>query len=399
MNVATNFKTPYHPDKSGTGARSKIQADLVSGGDLADLNDPYRDLLSRAAELNAFMSPHLLSAASEALPQLQILVVTAWEETDTKRRLVGLWAISPGVPTKSAMPLPVLQCPPFSQSFLATPVLDRTVAREALHAMLDRIAAERKLPEIIAIRSMSADGLVSAALFDVLGERDTHAVILERRNRPMLQSQLDAESYFNQSMSKSSRKKLRQMRNGLARLGNLRSEVITQPVAVARAVEQFLQLEAAGWKGQQATAILSDKQEAVMFSTGVSALALEGNSCIHALYLDDCPIAMQVVVRSIGAVFTWKTAYDQKFQKYSPGILLLQDCSTRFLSDESIDFVDSCSEDDRGYMSAWRERRPVVDLWISPRRGGSILYRTLGQIEKAFRKARISAKRIYHHYR
>ncbi len=77
----------------------------------------------------------------------------------------------------------------------------------------------------------------------------------------------------------------------------------------------------------------------------------------------------------------------------------MQDYSKRFLSDENIDFVDSCSEDDRGYMSAWMERRQVMDMWISPRRGGSILFRSLGQTEKAYRRARAAAKRIYHRYR
>ena len=48
---------------------------------------------------------------------------------------------------------------------------------------------------------------------------------------------------------------------------------------------------------------------------------------------------MQLVLR---AAFTWKTASDEKFSEFSPGILLLEDYTATFLGDTSIDFVDSC---------------------------------------------------------
>ena len=90
---------------------------------------------------------------------------------------------------------------------------------------------------------------------------------------------------------------------------------------------------------------------------------------------------MQIVGRAGAAAFTWKTAYDEQFQDFSPGMLLLEDYTAAFLADETIASVDSCSLDDSGYMAAWTERQPVADLWIDARRGGSLAFRVLSALQ------------------
>ena len=51
---------------------------------------------------------------------------------------------------------------------------------------------------------------------------------------------------------------------------------------------------------------------------------------------------MQLVVRAGTAAFTWKTAYDERFRDFSPGMLLLEDYTAALLADERIAFADSC---------------------------------------------------------
>jgi len=99
--------------------------------------------------------------------------------------------------------------------------------------------------------------------------------------------------------------------------------------------------------------------------------------------------------RAGAAAFTWKTAYDEQFQDFSPGMLLLEDYTTAFLADKSIAYVDSCAHDDSGYMSAWIERQAVADLWIDARRGGSLAFRVLSGSQKRYRDARAMTKSAY----
>jgi hypothetical protein len=161
-------------------------------------------------------------------------------------------------------------------------------------------------------------------------------------------------------------------------------------------LEQFLALEAAGWKGRQGTALVCNERDATFFRKAIIALAGQDCASIHALYLDDHPVSMQIVVRSGGGAFTWKTAYDENFHDFSPGMLLLQDYTAALLADPRIKFVDSCAHDDSGFMSVWAERRTVSDVWIDVRPGGSLSFRFWSIAQALYRKLRAAAKNAYY---
>jgi hypothetical protein len=97
----------------------------------------------------------------------------------------------------------------------------------------------------------------SAQAPDADAARGSKIWLTASTSRPRLASDLDAKRYLDQALSSSSRKKLRQHRNRLGRQGVLANAGIRDPDGVTRAVEQFLQLEAQGWKGRNGTALLS----------------------------------------------------------------------------------------------------------------------------------------------
>jgi CelD/BcsL family acetyltransferase involved in cellulose biosynthesis len=261
--------------------------------------------------------------------------------------------------------------------------------------MLDRLADDPQLPHIVTLDAMSTESPTMEALARVLARRASVPCMLEQSRRPKLASELDGKAYLEKALSSGSRKKLRQHRRRLAEKGALTSVVISDPTELRRALEEFLLLEAAGWKGQQGTALLCDTRDAAFMRAAIGALAKQGSASIHALYVDGKPASMQIVVRAGRAAFTWKTAYDQQFHDFSPGMLLLEDYTTTLLADASIAYVDSCSLDDSGFMSAWTERQPVSDLWIDARRGGSLTFRLLVGAQKLYRSLRAVAKRSY----
>jgi CelD/BcsL family acetyltransferase involved in cellulose biosynthesis len=170
---------------------------------------------------------------------------------------------------------------------------------------------------------------------------------------------------------------------------------VDAPEAVRRAFEMFLKLEASGWKGRQGTALLCERREADVMRAAVFDLAQRGRISIHALELDGEPVSMQIVARSGRAAFTWKTAYDERFGDFSPGMLLLEDYTAVLLADRGIDYVDSCSYDDSGYMSAWTDRQAVAELWVDARRGGSFEFQMLCALQRCYRGARAVAKTTY----
>jgi CelD/BcsL family acetyltransferase involved in cellulose biosynthesis len=230
----------------------------------------------------------------------------------------------------------------------------------------------------------------------VLARRGTAPRVFEHMQRPRLASDLDGKAYLEKAVSSSTRKKLRQYRRRLAEKGAVTSTIVTEPEAVRRAVDWFLDIEASGWKGRNGTALKCNDAEAAFMRGAMAALADRGNAAIHAISVDAKPVSMQIVARAGDVAFTWKTAYDESYRDYSPGMLLLEDYTAAFLGDRSIAFVDSCSFDDSGFMSAWTERRPVANVWIDARRGGSATFRILSGLQLIYRNVRNTAKGAYH---
>jgi hypothetical protein len=319
----------------------------------------------------------------------------AWSGAKGRTRLVGVWAFSVGFARQSAIPVRVLSGPPFLHGYAATPVIDRSCLDETLEAFLDKIAADEQLPKIVALDAMATDGPTMDALIRVLSSRGKVPRILDRSRRPRLKSDLDGKDYLEKALSSSTRKKLRQHRRRLSERGELSAVILRDPQAVREALEHFLQMEASGWKGRQGTALLCSDADAAFTRAAVGALAEEGRACIHALTLDRRPVSMQIVLRAGAGAFTWKIAYDENLHDFSPGMLLLEDYTAAFLQDPSIAFVNSCTYDDRSFMSVWTERESIANLWIDVRRGGSVSFELLWRLQKSYCGLRAMVKNAY----
>jgi hypothetical protein len=164
---------------------------------------------------------------------------------------------------------------------------------------------------------------------------------------------------------------------------------------VERRLEDFLNIEAAGWKGRQGTALASDPVDAAYARATIAALAARGEASIHALILDGKPVSMQIVLRAGAAAFTWKTAYDEARCDFSPGTLLLEDYTASFLADAGIARVDSCAYDETSFMGVWRERQAIATVWLDATPGGSPAFTILSRLQRLYLRARDAAKAAY----
>lgn len=396
VHARTSAASVDSPSRDGGYATSRgLSSHLVverAGADrLAAITDDWRDLGSRADSRNIFMHPLLLAAAMASYPERNIVPLLAWEGA----RLVGFWAFAQGHPPRSVVPVQMLSAPPTPNAYLAQPVIDRDRLEPVLDAFLTHVAGATDLPKIVALDAVNVDGATSAALTRVIAARRGAVHVFSHAPRPMLASELDAKAYFEQAMSASSRKKLRQHRRRLGEKGALQSIVITEPKAVCRAFEDFLALEAAGWKGREGTALLSDAADAAFARAMVCTLAEQGEAAIHALALDGKPASMQIVLRSGRTAYTWKTAFDEALHDFSPGTLLFEDYTASLIADPEIDVVDSCSFDDSGYMASWRERATLAHLWFDARPGGSATFTLAVRLQSAYLAVRAQAKAVY----
>jgi hypothetical protein len=133
---------------------------------------------------------------------------------------------------------------------------------------------------------------------------------------------------------------------------------------VARAFEAFLVLEQASWKGARGTALLSDSNDAAFVRQLLQQLAVRKDASVAQLRVNGEVIAAQVLMYCGQTAYTWKTAYDVAFAKYSPGALLVDKITDELLAGSDIAAVNSCAAESSFMGQLWAGRRAMADMLI-----------------------------------
>ncbi|MFP3435315.1 hypothetical protein SB781_36755, partial [Paraburkholderia sp. SIMBA_061] len=80
--------------------------------------------------------------------------------------------------------------------------------------------------------------------------------------RPMLESLLDGRAYLRNALAPHHLREMNRQWRQLEKLGPLSYAVTRQPADVRYRMEEFLALEASGWKGRKRTALVNDRYRA-----------------------------------------------------------------------------------------------------------------------------------------
>lgn len=181
----------------------------------------------------------------------------------------------------------------------------------------------------------------------------------------------------------------RRRRKKLARLGGVSERVYDAAHDAAAWMDDFLALEASGWKGASGTALACNPGERAYFETLMTAAAAQGRALVYSLELDGEPVAMTVNLRAGKRVWGFKTAYRSDLAKYAPGAIAFYETTAHALGDPSIEWMDSCMESDDGMVGRlWPDRRETVDLMIATKRSSNWLPRPAKFALNAMRRAR-----------
>jgi CelD/BcsL family acetyltransferase involved in cellulose biosynthesis len=375
-----------------------IRVEVADAARFASIVDAWMSLAARTGIPNVFMDPAAALAVAEAWPH-PVRILLGWGETgerDTSPRLIGVWMLIEGRP-RLAWPYRALVSPTCSLAYLGTPVLDPDHARAVLAAMFARIRETPGLPKLLQAGDMSDNGPLMGALKSALAEGSGAWASVERRTRAKLATQLDPKLYWASSMSARGRQSFARKRRQLAKLGRLEFSSVDEPDAVRAGLEEFLVLEASGWKAARQSALASDTATARFTRRMVSGLAARRLAAIQSLRLDGQPVAMWIILYSGSGAFTWRTAYDENYRRFSPGVLILEDSTEHLLSNPLVASTDSCNHRDTGYQAErWAERHDVVDLLIDVGPARPLRLALLASRERAFRRCKDMARHGYH---
>lgn len=249
--------------------------------------------------------------------------------------------------------------------FCGAPLVAKGAEVAFWRALLDWADRHAGAALFLHLRDLPLAGPLHAALEQVLAEQRRQAEVVHREDRALLASPLSATAYWEASLSGKKRKELRRQANRLADAGTVSLTRSTGGEDIAAWCQQFLRLEQAGWKGQAGSALACHPATAAVFCESLAGAASRGRLERLTLTLDQRPIAMLASFLAPPGAFSFKTAFDERFAKYSPGVLL-QQANLDILDNPAIEWTDSCAAADHPMIDhIWRERRPIGRVSIA----------------------------------
>jgi hypothetical protein len=186
-----------------------------------------------------------------------------------------------------------------------------------------------------------------------------------RFSRALLRKGADAESYMQASMSSQLRKQLRRKERRLAERAEFTQSVIGPGDDIGTEIDRFILLEMSGWKGEAGGAFASN-EASLAFGREV-LLEAHRRGRLHMVGID-CerrPVARRVTLLAGVGAYAFKTAYDESYGTYSPGVLAELLCLREFHKLQGVRWMDSYTDPDNPTVNRmWQDRRPMQSLAV-----------------------------------
>ncbi|GAA0763357.1 hypothetical protein GCM10009076_18100 [Erythrobacter ramosus] len=331
-----------------------------------ELADPafltaWERLVARAAEPNPFFEPWFLLPALRQWGGTDRVITKAWFHDG---RLAGL--------------LPVVRSAKYyshiithatgwlhDNAFCGVPLIAAGSEDAFWRDMLAHFDRRARRALFLHLPMMPAEGPANAALERVLAAWPRAHYTVAEENRALLTGEVSAETYLEGAMSAKKRKELRRQHNRLAEEGRLVFERVEDDTGLAEWTAEFLALEAAGWKGEAGSALSSAPDTRTLFEQSLAGAAAAERLERLALRLNGRAIAMLVNFVTAPGVYSFKTAFDEAYARFSPGMLLQLE-NLALLERPEIQWADSCAVEGHPMIERlWRDKRRMISRNIA----------------------------------
>lgn len=358
----------------------------VGRSELESMLDTWNHLCQHAVYRNPSVEPNFLIPALRHLASDRVkLLIVEHLHASPLQRMVGLVPVEQKriyqVPLKSAEIWKHDQC------FDSTPLLCQNHAADVWQLICQKLAES-------GFNLFSLDTVSAEAPFENVLQHAEQRLLLKRFQRESFQRaafrpEKSPEDYVQKHVSKSIRKNSRRLFRRLEDLGMVTWETSNAQSDYDSLARNFLQIESSGWKGQAATALASNPETTEFFRELIQRSARLGKARFLSLKLDGRPIAMLADIQSGDSVYSYKTAYDDEFSKYSPG-QQIEVKNLEFLHRDNIAFGDSCTASDNSTINRiWGQKSKFQNVIFSLKPGlASLALRSLPLLQATAHRLR-----------
>jgi CelD/BcsL family acetyltransferase involved in cellulose biosynthesis len=260
---------------------------------------------------------------------------------------------------------------------LCTPLVRAEGAGECLAALSAWLRTQARVLELSYIPE---DG----PFHDVLKRSGARPHLDNKYERALLVKERDPETYITSSLSRHLRQELRRRERRLAERGKVAHTAMQPGADLGRWVQELLRLEAAGWKGREGSALACSEANR-RFATEVFAAAFaRGRLHMAGVDLDGRPLARCCSFLAGEGSFAFKTAYDEEFSRYSPGVIAEVDRIRQLHALPGQQWMDSFTAPDNEVLNAvWKGRRRIARLTIGTDISGRLVLWALARLRSA----------------
>jgi CelD/BcsL family acetyltransferase involved in cellulose biosynthesis len=257
--------------------------------------------------------------------------------------------------------------------YLGTPLIRAACAVECISALLEWLRRSARA-RVLELPWISGDGPFRRLLLEQCNERGLSSWTIDGYVRGLWRQAAPAASGPRAAVSGELRRQLRRKERRLAERGRVEHLVMSRGDDVGRWIEDFLRLEASGWKGASGTALACSDSGRRYFTEIATAAFRRGRLLMLGLDYQGEPIARRCAFLAGDGSFAYKTAYDERFSSYSPGAILEIDSLTQLEGLEGVQWMDSCTTPDNTLINRIsNDRRTIESLVIGNGALGELL--------------------------
>jgi len=327
----------------------------------------WTELAEHASEPNPFFHPAILCPALQHLDSEKTVHVI---EAHQGGQLIGLMPAK-ALTHHTRYPVHNVGNWVHDQCFFGAPLMRKGMEHAAWALILEQLDAAPWAGNFIHMEGLDKDGPIVAALHDCCAEQKRPIAAIATHERALLRSGLDADAYWQANVRSKKRKEIRRLINRLEDNGSITHNRLRDGGDVTRWTQEFLALERSGWKGEEGTALDSQEHSRAFFTQSLANAHEAGMLDMLRIDLDGAPIAMLVNFHMGRGAFSYKIAFDEKFARYSPGVLIEIDNLRAALCDPDLDWMDSCAASGHPMIDGiWAERRTMIQYRIALKGSG-----------------------------
>ncbi len=329
-----------------------LRVTRLNPADYAGMGAAFADLARRAATPNPLMSPAAVAALGSLVPDPEIVVLAA-TGGHAGERLDGVWVLRLRR-TVWSLGFQVLETPAMPvYDNISEPVLDARHKEAVLAAFADFLQGCPDLPKVIRTTNWPRDlDATLPAQLRVTAEESWQRAVLA----PPVAS--DAEAYLKAVMGRNYR--IRSKRLAELEATGMLSLVSLRGADALDGLEDYIALEARGWKGQAGTALANEPDGLSYFRAIVVQFAASDRIAVDQIRLDGKPIAIGLTVEADGHNMLWKTTFDEDFSRFGPGMLLNMVVTRRLFATGRASLDSGMTEFSSPDLMQWSGRRDMA---------------------------------------